>query len=241
MSIRETIPGSGTAEIRASGAFSLPTDSGTATFTIQYAGKTISEPEIIIGSTVYVEEPPAVAAKLPGHRPWLELDLSKVGKQSYLSNESSLADSTWANDPAAFLGYLKGESTSVENLGQTTVDGVPTTHLSATIDLDKAGDGAPSPVRAALRGLLRKLPGEILNKTDVPAEVWIDAAHFVREMTLTMHMVPKGTTETITLAIKLFVSSYGPQATPAPPPASETSNLLTLLKAEGKSDLLLGS
>jgi hypothetical protein len=50
-----------------------------------------------------------------------------------------------------------------------------------------------------------------------------------------MNVIPKGTTDTINASVTLAMARYGPQGTPSPPPASETGNLLAILKAEGKS------
>jgi hypothetical protein len=239
MSMNEMVPGAGTVQIAGTGAFSRVSHSGEMTMTVQAAGQNLQLQEIILGPTFYVKEPPAVAAKLPGGKPWLEVDLSKAGGQ-YLSTVSSLMSSSSETNPAAFLDYLKAESNQVKDLGQATVAGVTTTHYRATIDLDKAGTGQPASIHALDQRLLKQLPGKVLDSTDLPADVWIDASHRVREMNFTMKVIPNSLNETIPISVNVIMTGYGPQATPTPPPASQTLNLLALLKAHGETGLLSG-
>jgi hypothetical protein len=240
MSLDETIPGSGSVQLNGTGAFSAPSNSLAMTLDAAEGGKHVSLQEIAIGPVFYIKEPAAVAAKLPGDKPWLELDLDQVGKGSYLSALSSLIGSSQESNPAEALDYLKAESTHIQNLGQATVGGVPVTHYRATVDLNKAGSGLSPSAHAATQTLLRKLPATILNKTALPIDVWIDASHFVRQETVMMKLVPSGSSETLDASLKLSLTDYGAQPAPTPPPASETANMLALLKAEGKTSLLSG-
>jgi hypothetical protein len=239
LAIDATVSGS-SVKITGAGTYSAASHGIAMTLDSIAAGKSVDVQEIGLGSVFYLKEPPAAAVKLPGGKPWLELDFSKAAKGSYFS-DLSLADSSQENNPTDVLEYLKAESTHIQNLGQATVDGVPTTHYRATVDLNRAGSGLSPSTHAATQALLRKLPGTILNRTDVPVDVWIDASHFVRQETVTIKATEKGSSDTIDESIKLAVTKYGPEPTPTPPPASETSSLLALLKAEGKTSLISGS
>jgi hypothetical protein len=240
MSIDETIPGSGSVQLNGTGAFSATSNSLAMTLDAAESGKTVRVHEIAIGPVFYIKESAAVAAKLPGHKPWLELDLDKVGKGSYLSALSSLIGSSQESNPAEALDYLKAESTHIQNLGQATIGGVLVTHYRATVDLNKAGSSLSPSAHAATQTLLRKLPATIRNKTALPIDVWIDASHFVRQETVMMKLVPNGSSETLDASLKLSLTDYGAQPTPTPPPANETANMLALLKAEGKTSLVSG-
>jgi len=239
MNIIETIPGASTVTIDATGAFSNVNHSGTMTTTIHTANKSVQTREVSFGPKVYVELPPSAAAKLPGGKRWVEIDYSKVSKQSYLSNVASLTTSQYQS-PTQALEYLKAESSNVENLGPATVNGIATTHYHAMMNLNKAGTGLPAKTHAALQGLLRKLPGTILDKTQIPLDVWIDGDHLVRRLSISMQMIPDGTSETVEDTTTFDITAYGPQPKPTPPPASQTLNLLALLQAEGKTAALSG-
>lgn len=138
--------------------------------------------------------------------------------------------------PAQFLDYLKAESTHIQNLGRVTVDGVPTTHYRVTIDLGRAGAGMPKSIHATLQKVMRELPGKVLDRTALPVEVWIDDSHLVREMTPSMKLIPDGASRTISTSVKLMVTGYGSAPKPTPPPASQTLNLLPLLKSADKAN-----
>lgn len=236
----EAIPSVGPMNVTGAGEYSTVSHSGSMDMTMQGDGQNLQMQEIMDGSTVYVKMPSSIASEIPGGKQWFEMDLGAIGKSSYLSSLGSLMSSPSYQDPAQFLNYLEAESSDVKNLGQSTVNGVQTTHYAATVNLQKAGSGLPSSVRAVVQGLLKKLPGTILNETAIPVDVWIDSDHLVRQMTMTMKLTPKGQSGTIDTSIKMDMTGYGAQATPALPPASETLNLLALLKSEGKGGLLGG-
>ncbi len=63
-------------------------------------------------------------------------------------------------------------------------------------------------------------------------------SHLVRKMTMTMQPVPKGTSTTVSTSFVMTINDYGPQATPTPPPADQTTDLIALLKSEGKLSAL---
>jgi hypothetical protein len=57
----------------------------------------------------------------------------------------------------------------------------------------------------------------------------------------TITQIPKGATQAMTSTITMFIADYGPQPTPTPPPADETTDLLALLQAAGQTNALTGS
>lgn len=234
MSMTETISGASGVQIHAAGTYSRPDRSLVITTTVHADGQSLRIPEIVLGDKVYVRAPEAVTAELPAGKSWMMMDLNKVSKGSNLSNLSTLMDRSSETDPAATLGYLKAESPHVDDLGPATVNGLATTHYRAWVDLAKTGAAQPASTRAAARALLKQLSGRILNPTDIPTDVWVDASHRVREMTISMQVLPKGSSRPITTLMKLVISAYGRQPTATPPPASETLDLLALLRAEAK-------
>ncbi len=240
MSMDETVPGAGTITVGATGTFSRPSRSGALEMTMQSAGQNLQIQEIILGHTIYMKMPAALAQKIPGGKPWWALNLSELDASSNLSKMSSLMNSSSESSPAMYLDYLRAESSSLQNLGQATVDGVSTTHYHATLNLEKAATHYPSPTRATMRAMLKRTPGKILDETDMPVDVWIDGSNLVRQVSMKMWLVPTGSSTVINATITMNFQSYGPQATPAAPPADQTLDVLALLKSEGKLSRLGG-
>ncbi len=52
---------------------------------------------------------------------------------------------------------------------------------------------------------------------------------------MTMQLVPKGTSTTVSTSFVMTISDYGPQATPTPPPADQTTDLIALLEVRGQA------
>jgi hypothetical protein len=240
MSMDETVPGAGTITIGGTGTYSRGSRSGAFTMTMQGGGQSLQMQELVVGTTIYMKMPASLAQKLPGGKPWWEMNLSELGKSTYLSKVSSLMNSSSESSPTMYLAYLKADSSSLQDLGQATVDGVSTTHYQATLNLDKAEMHYPGANRAAVRAMLRQTPGKILDETDMPVDVWIDGSNLVRQVTMKMWLVPKGSSTVINATITMNFQSYGPQATPTAPPADQTLDVLALLKSEGKLSQLGG-
>ncbi len=233
LAMTERASGSPAIQVGATGSYSAARHSGTTELTVHAAGTTVKMQEILSANTIYIRPPASLATQVPGSKPWWEIDLNGLAGSSYLSSLSSLISSSSETSPATYLGYLEHESTAVRNLGSATVDSVATTHYRATLDLLRAGAGLPASAQSAVRRLLTKLPGRILDETAIPANVWIDSAGRVRELTMQMAIVPKGSAATYQTSFDIHISSYGPQPAPAPPPASQTLNLLSLLQSAG--------
>jgi len=98
---------------------------------------------------------------------WLKLDLEK-----FAGDVSKLG----AQDPTSGLAFL-GQTKSVKVVGEADVNGVDTTHYSASLDLDAA--------LANLSGTLRKTAEQyrdLVGTGDIPVDVWIDGEGRVTRM-----------------------------------------------------------
>lgn len=231
LSLRERIPNEGTVTIGGGGDFSTANRDGAARFTIHVDGHAMPIQEIFLGTTFYVKEPPSLTAQLPGQKPWLKVDLSKARGKN-LKRLASVLSASSQEDPTQILSYLTDESQSIKTVGPATVDGVPTTHYSALIDLAKAGAGQPPALKQKLQKVLQGLSGQIVDEHDIPVDVWIDGSQLVRREKIALAVEPAGTTEEVITSTTIDIPNYGPQPTPTPPPASETTNLLGLLNSE---------
>jgi hypothetical protein len=174
---------------------------------------------------------PFLAGKLPEGKTWMELDLSKAAQADGidLSQLSSLDET----DPTQFLEYIRASSGGVTTVGRETVDGVPTTHYHATLQLSDILARLPSSVQAAAKSALEKL-GEA---GAIPVDVWVDAQGRVRRIQLSLGVsVPAGasggvTGATVSGTTTMDFTSYGPIPAIVPPPASEVFDATSLAAA----------
>jgi hypothetical protein len=172
---------------------------------------------VIAKSVIYIKIPASLLSKLPAAeagefgaflhgKSWVELDTKSLSHLG--SGLGSLAGSSSSFNKGAYLKLLQS-ATSISKVGSATVNGVATTEYRATINPAKL----PSAATAA-----KSLPSAI------PVTVWIDGSGLVRQLSVTVSSVAGSS-----FAVTLDFLSYGLQAAPAIPSASETDNLSSLL------------
>lgn len=230
-SLGGAITGTGT------GSFDVPRHAGQLSMTMTLPGSLAAVGPlrmhvISLSGTEYVKLPAILAARLPGVKPWVEINLAQLAKSAGLS---SLMGGTDTADPAQFLQYLRAASASgVRKVGSATVEGVVTTHYRAVLDLAKATDQLPASDRAQARQAIAQLK-QMTGLSRLPVDVWVDSANLVRRMRLSYiaHYAGQGVATTA----QLDFISYGAQPVPAAPPSAQVSNLTSLLGKVGASGL----
>jgi hypothetical protein len=217
-----------TINVTGTGTFAGATHSGRLTIHVTpptLGGENFRIEYVILGKDVYLKLPASLAGKIPGGKPWLQLDLSQIGKSAGIQGLSSLADNPDEN-PAHFLPILRADSTgTVQNLGHQTIDGVHTTALRATIDLSKVVDALPaSQQRSASSAIasIEKLGGLHY----LPTEAWVDSSNRVRQIVLSATGQVGG--QPFSEKVQLDFLKYGPEPVPAAPPAAEVTNITSL-------------
>jgi hypothetical protein len=231
MTSRATISGK-TVSIDANGAFSAKTREGSMTMNMQLPStsgtQTLQMQMVLANATIYMKLPPSLTSKLPGNKPWLSLNLKQLGNAAHIPALGSMMNqSSTLNDPGEYLDFLRAASSgSVKNLGQTTIDGVQTTHYQATIDISKLPSAVPASDRRAAEQMVSELQSHV-KTSGVPIDVWIDQGNLVRRLQLTINETVKG--HSISTAITENFSDYGSQPSPTVPSAAQTTNLLSLL------------
>jgi hypothetical protein len=186
--------------------------------------------EIFKSQTIYIGSP-LLAGKLPNGAQWMKLDLGRFG-QSLGINVQQLASGQ--SNPAQLLEYLKATGGKIVPVGHELVRGVPTTHYSAVVDLNKAADVLPTANRAQLRRALAKLTA-LTGSSSIPVDVWVDAGQLVRRVAMRLSVSVGGRTSTTSLTMDLF--GFGPTPSVTPPPQSEvydaTQSAVSGLSAPG--------
>ena len=119
---------------------------------------------------------PFLAGKMPAGKAWMKLDINKVAQSAGI--DTSQLGSLEQDDPSQFLDYLRGSSARRGEPRTQTIDGVPTTHYSATLQLNRILDRLPGAQQAAAKAALEKLG--VRSAGGIPVEVWVDAQGRVR-------------------------------------------------------------
>jgi hypothetical protein len=217
-----------TINVTGTGAFAQAPHAGRLTMNISspvLGGENLQITAVILGKDFYLELPASLAGKIPGGKPWLDLNLSGIGKDVGIQGLSSLADNPGGN-PAQLLQVLRAASTGgVRNLGQQTIDGVSTTGLGGTIDLSKVVDTLPAsqqPSASSAIASIEKLTGLHY----LPTEAWVDSSHHVRRIVLSETGQVEG--QPFSEKVQLDFVKYGPEPVPAAPPADEVTNVTSL-------------
>jgi hypothetical protein len=168
---------------------------------------------------------PALAGRLPEGRTWMKFDIVKALKGSGISIPLSSAS---PSDPTELLRYLRASSGGVTNLGAQTLAGVATTHYRGTLELGDVLAKLPADQQAAARATLEKL-GE---SGAIPVEVWVDRQDRVRRMQLGISAGGASSgLPSVSAALTVDFTSYGPVPAIAPPPASEVFDATAMAQA----------
>jgi hypothetical protein len=130
--------------------------------------------ELLDGLVLYMRSD-ALTASLPGGKHWIKLDLEALSHKAGF--DLAQLQQLGGSDPTQWLSYLK-TAAGVEKVGSEDINGTPTTHYHATIDLDKVADRAGSAAAGVRR--LEQVTG---SKT-LPTDIWIDDQGRVRRQAL---------------------------------------------------------
>jgi hypothetical protein len=198
-------------------------------------GSTLPIKMVLVPGTFYMKLPSQLAAKIPGGKPWWKIDLAQLGKVAGLPGFSSLLNGSSTNEPAQYLYMLRAASDgSVQNLGKQTIDGVPTTHYRAQVDMAKVPKVAPPKERAALQQLLAALRKRGAGTpSTIPMDAWIDSHNLIRQIAMNYSQSISG--QAVSVNMKMNFVQYGPQPAPQIPAPDQTVDLIKLLQQHGIS------
>jgi hypothetical protein len=186
---------------------------------------TLSFDAVFAGLDFYLHLPHALSTEEPDGRPWVRIDLSPAGHAAG-SGLGSL-DTATSVDPAQLLDYLRAAGGKVKTVGSQRIDGVPTTHYQATIELGRLASLVPANEQAGAKAGAQTLE-QLTGSSTFPVDVWIDAHDLVRRESFTFQEVPSETESATAVSITADLYDYGPQPAVTLPPSREVFDASSL-------------
>lgn len=221
--------------INANGVLDFAHKSADLNESIAGAAKDITETRYLDG--MLYQRIPAQADMLTGGKQWIAIDTNQAAASQHDSGLSSLLASA-PSDPSQLMVYLTAVEGQVKTVGPDTVDGVPTTHYDATIDLDKVATLDPGAASTT-----KHLEQE-LGSSSLPVQLWVDQQNRLRKIGVDeniAHPVPGSTTSggtattgqngsettigSVRVTFTITFSDYGTPVQIVAPPANDTDNL----------------
>lgn len=174
---------------------------------------------IIDGDTVYVKGLP-FGTEVPADT-WIKADLTSDDPN--VASLRSLASGN--NDASLLLYYLLGAPGPAELVGEETIDGVPTRHVRASLDLDRALALVPAEIRDTLAQNLAEIKQGGVEPV-LEGDAWIDANDLVHRISLAYDLgeLAGGGTMTVTFDFR----QHGEPLDLGVPSPEETVDLATL-------------
>jgi hypothetical protein len=189
-----------------------------ATVSQKLGGGPLEMTELLDRGSVYMSSP-LFANRLPNGAHWLRIDISKVQRALGL-DPNTIADGT--TDPSQYLQYLRSAGATLAKDGQEQLRGVPTTRYRASLDLLRAAESQPGANRALVRTAMKKLVEEI-GQPQIPLEVWVDAHHLVRKLSMSFPLSRAPGHPSVSLACEFH--DFGPTPAVSPPNASDVFDI----------------
>lgn len=170
-----------------------------------------------------------------GGKPWMKIDLNELTKAGLGKSMDQLTSST-PTDPSQMLSYLRGLGSDIVDDGPATIDGTPTTHYSATMNLDTFAkqENISADKIAQLR--------QALGGNTVPMQLWLDGQNRLRQMSYDEKINAGAITGdasgagsgTVDMAMTMNLSDFGVPVTVTAPPADQTEDAVNALGNGGK-------
>jgi hypothetical protein len=185
------------------------------------------------GQDYFVHLPPQLN-RVAGSKPWVRLDRGTL--QALAATQLGLPGLGATLDFSSVLAWLRGVSGQITTIGNERIDGTPTTHYRAQVDLARVAATIgtdPNDGSALTQAVGRTLP----------MDVWIDARGRLRQLKValdlhTLHASPAATPPsqargTAVLTVDLW--NFGVAVHPVPPPANQVSDAASLIRAPARS------
>ena len=220
-----------TINVTGTGAFNQAAHAGRLTMNMSLpalGSENLRIDTVILGTDIYLKLPASLAGKVPGGKPWLELNLSEVSKSVGIQGLSSLSDNP-GESPAHLVALLHSAATgNVQNLGPQTIDGRSATGSRATIDLSKVVDTLPVPGRPSASSAIASIE-KLTGLRYLPITAWVDSSGRVRRIVLSETGRVDG--QPFSENVQLDFVKYGLEPVPAVAPANDVTSIMSLFGA----------
>jgi hypothetical protein len=213
--------GTGSVKDTMTGTILRASDKGSIDLHQRLLGRSSTIRERYSGRTYWVSASGIPSASQLTDRPWLKYDVNSTLDQLGLGGLPN-----GSSDPTEFLTYLKAVGGHARTLGTARIDGVPTTHYAATVDLDSYPQVLPAARRAQARRAIRRLTST-LGSHQLHMQVWIDGHHLTRRMAMSFPECVSS--EHLHVAIVVDLTDFGTQAEVTLPPASRSYDITPLV------------
>ena len=204
---------------------------GDAVMTMRFPGAGPMEMRVL-GDVAYQKMPEEASGPATGGKPWAKIDMERLHREQYGASPAQMRSGA-TSDPTDQLGYLRGVSEGVEEVGEEKVRGVTTTHYEATIDPKKAAEQEEEQgaARRATEGM-----AEQIGSDEIPVEVWIDGEGRVRRyaMSVPLPNTSEGGSAAggdVTVVQELY--DFGVPVRVEPPPPEQTEDVTDEVLEQG--------
>jgi hypothetical protein len=209
-----------TVEMDGTGEFDSENQRGHMSFTTSVAGQDLDMEMVYALPIVYMRYPPGLFPGLSDAKPWIKLDLEKLGRQAGFDFGQLLQ--AGQSDPSQGLQYLKGAE-DIEAVGGEEVRGVQTTHYTGVVDLHALAEEDPG---------LKESVDQLIEQTGItriPVEVWIDGDGLIRRLKQTMHGAASGQGIPTDMTTTTDLYDFGTEVSVDEPPADQVTDFQDLL------------
>lgn len=188
------------------------------------------------GGVAYTQVPAVARSQVPGHKPWVSVNLNKVSQAKLGASFSQLA-SLGSADPTKVLANLGQVSDHVTQAGTASIDGTNTTGYQAQVDLDKVAAQARAKAGPKAAQAIQQ-EEQSLGTHTLPVEVWVDPHGLIRRLS-TQVPIPAASAGASNgsgkASLTMTFSDFGTSVHPSPPPASQTADITALLVQQAKA------
>ncbi|MGH3344623.1 MAG: hypothetical protein ACRDPK_17495 [Carbonactinosporaceae bacterium] len=173
-----------------------------------------------IGQVLYEKVAEQQRAQVPGNKPWVKIDLGAVAEKQFGADAAN--KQSGPTDPAQLLGYLRGVSGKVRDLGTAKVGGDETTHYKTKVDLRTAAKHLGPQEAQSTEQLQQRL-----GTRHLPMEVWLDDEQRVRRLSATMPLAaaPTGGQPGAEVTVTEDLFDFGAELDVGPPPKGDTADV----------------
>ncbi|MHB8293185.1 MAG: hypothetical protein ACYDH5_00820 [Acidimicrobiales bacterium] len=184
------------------------------------------------GGIAYTKLPTASLSQVPGHKPWVSVNLNKL-LRAKLGGSFSQLSSTNDNNPAQVLSNLSAVSGNVTKIGAATIGATKTTEYAATVDLNKvaAKIRAKAGAKAAQAITAEE---QAMGTHTFPVKVWVDSSGLLRRAEESIPL-PASSGGRGTMTLVMTFSAYGAPVSIMPPPASQVTDITAQVIQQAKA------